>query len=120
MPDDLRSPIKHHLVLHRIDPEQGIRRFYCLMIERDLFGTVRLVRNWGRIGTNGQEKAEEFANEMRLVKPWRPSLKRSGGGDIRTCDRLDRGLTLSSTCIHQYEPCRSQLIKLYNDKAIFR
>ena len=51
MPDDLRSPIKHHLVLHRIDPEQGIWRFYSLMIERDLFGTVRLVRNWGRIGS---------------------------------------------------------------------
>jgi hypothetical protein len=26
-------PIKHHLVLHRINPEQGIRRFYSLMIE---------------------------------------------------------------------------------------
>jgi hypothetical protein len=38
MPDELRSPIKHHLVLHRIDPEQGVRRFYSLMIERDLFG----------------------------------------------------------------------------------
>jgi predicted DNA-binding WGR domain protein len=63
MPDDLRSPIKHHLVLHRIDPEQGIRRFYSLMIERDLFGTVRLVRNWGRIRTNGQEKVEELASE---------------------------------------------------------
>ena len=63
MPDDLRSPIKHHLVLHRIDPGQGVRRFYSLMIERDLFGTVRLVRNWGRIGTNGQENAEEFASE---------------------------------------------------------
>ena len=63
VPDDLRSPIKHHLVLHRIDPEQGIRRFYSLMIERDLFGTVRLVRNWGRIGTTGQEKAEEFDSE---------------------------------------------------------
>jgi predicted DNA-binding WGR domain protein len=24
------------------------------MIERDLFGTVRLVRNWGRIGTKGR------------------------------------------------------------------
>jgi predicted DNA-binding WGR domain protein len=60
MPDELRSPIKHHLVLHRIDPEQGIRRFYSLMIERDLFGTIRLVRHWGRIGTNGQEKAEIF------------------------------------------------------------
>jgi predicted DNA-binding WGR domain protein len=51
-------------VLHRIDPRQGIRRFYSLMFERDLFGTVRLVRNWGRIGTNGQELAEVFASEI--------------------------------------------------------
>ena len=51
MPDELRSPIKHYLVLHRIDPEHGIRGFYSLMIERDLFGTVRLVRNWGRLWT---------------------------------------------------------------------
>ena len=64
MPDELRSPIKHHLVLHRIDPEQGIRRFYSIMIERDLFGTVRLVRNWGRIGTNGREMVEVFADEI--------------------------------------------------------
>ena len=64
MPDELRSPIKHHLVLHRIDPEQGIRRFYSLMIERDMFGTVRLVRNWGRIGTNGQELVEIYDNEI--------------------------------------------------------
>jgi predicted DNA-binding WGR domain protein len=63
MPDELRSPIKHHLVLHQIDPEQRIRRFYSLMIERDLFGTVRLVRNWGRIGTNGQVLVETFASE---------------------------------------------------------
>ncbi|WP_245439884.1 WGR domain-containing protein [Microvirga aerophila] len=51
-------------MLHRIDPEQGVRRFYSLMIERDLFGTVRLVRNWGRIGTNGQELVEEFSDEI--------------------------------------------------------
>jgi predicted DNA-binding WGR domain protein len=60
---DARSPIQHHLVLHRIDPEQGVARFYSLMIERDLFGTIRLVRNWGRIGTNGQELVEAFASE---------------------------------------------------------
>ena len=52
---DARSPIQHHLVLHRIDPERHVARFYSLLIERDLFGTIRLVRNWGRIGTNGQE-----------------------------------------------------------------
>jgi predicted DNA-binding WGR domain protein len=63
MPDE-RSPIRHHLVLHRKDPGQGAARFYSLMIERDLFGRVVLVRNWGRIGTNGQEKVEEFASEL--------------------------------------------------------
>ena len=57
MRDDLRSPIKHH-------PVQGIRRFYSLMIERDLFGTIRLVRNWGRIGTRGQELVEFHADEI--------------------------------------------------------
>lgn len=63
MPDD-RSPIRHHLVLHRRDPLLGIARFYSLMIERDLFGTIRLVRNWGRIGTNGQELVEIHADEI--------------------------------------------------------
>ena len=81
VPDDLRSPIKHHLVLHRIDPEQGIRRFYSLMIERDLFGTVRLVRNWGRIGTNGQDKVEVFADEMAAGQALEamPRIKRRRG-----------------------------------------
>jgi predicted DNA-binding WGR domain protein len=51
-------------VLHRIDPEHGIRRFHSLMIARDLFETVRLVRHWGRIGTNGQKKVEEYADEL--------------------------------------------------------
>jgi predicted DNA-binding WGR domain protein len=64
MPDELRSPINRHLVLHRVEPDQGIRRFYSLVIERDLFGTIRLVRNWGRIGTTGQELVEVFDSEI--------------------------------------------------------
>jgi predicted DNA-binding WGR domain protein len=60
---DERSPIQHPLVLHRIDPDRRVARFYRLLIERDLFGSVRLVRNWGRIGTNGQELVEVFASE---------------------------------------------------------
>jgi len=63
MPDE-RSPVRHHLVLHRIDPEQRVEARHALLIERDLFGTIRLVRNWGRIGTNGQELVELFATEL--------------------------------------------------------
>lgn len=64
MPDEVRSPIKHYVVLHRRDPEQGVARFYSVMIERDLFGRVMLVRNWGRIGTHGRELVEEFGCEI--------------------------------------------------------
>jgi hypothetical protein len=39
-----------------------LRRFYFLMIEYDLFGTVRLVHNRGRIGINGQELVDVFAS----------------------------------------------------------
>lgn len=53
MPDEC-SPVQHDLVLGRVDPEQGIWRFYSLMAERDLFGTVRLVRNWGRSARMGK------------------------------------------------------------------
>jgi predicted DNA-binding WGR domain protein len=52
------------LVLRRIEPDQGVARFYSLMVGRDLFGAIRLVRNWGRIGTNGQELVEVFADEI--------------------------------------------------------
>jgi predicted DNA-binding WGR domain protein len=61
---DKRSPVQHAVVLHRVEPDRGVARFYSLMVERDLFGTIRLVRNWGRIGTNGQELVEIFADEL--------------------------------------------------------
>jgi predicted DNA-binding WGR domain protein len=63
MPDK-RSPVQHALVLYRVDPDRGVARFYLLTVERDLFSTIRLVRNWGRIGTNGQELVEVFATEI--------------------------------------------------------
>jgi predicted DNA-binding WGR domain protein len=84
MPDE-RSPIRHHLVLHRRNPEEGVARFYSVMIERDLFGTVRLVCNWGRIGTNGQEKAEEFASEDeagKALETLAQAIRRQGCRDL--------------------------------------
>jgi predicted DNA-binding WGR domain protein len=59
-----RSPICRAVILRRVEPDKRMARFYNLMIERDLFGTVRLVRNWGRIGTLGRERAEEFGTEF--------------------------------------------------------
>ena len=58
MPDEC-SPIRYALVLRRIDPDRRMARFYSLMVERDLFGTVRLVRKiTGPLAEIGYAQAE--------------------------------------------------------------
>ncbi|RWB36556.1 MAG: WGR domain-containing protein, partial [Mesorhizobium sp.] len=46
--------------LRRIDQRQNMRRFYVLAIQPTLFGGASLIRNWGRIGTNGQSMVQTF------------------------------------------------------------
>jgi predicted DNA-binding WGR domain protein len=53
--------------LTRIRPKHRERRFYRLEIVTDLFGTVLLQRRWGRIGTDGQQVCELFADEMTAI-----------------------------------------------------
>jgi predicted DNA-binding WGR domain protein len=82
---DARSPIRHHLVLYRRDPEQGRARFFSLMIERDLFGTIRLVRNWGAVGSKGQEKVEIYSDETeaaRALEGWAETQRQKGYTDL--------------------------------------
>ena len=54
--DEERGP----LYLRRVDDSRNMWRFYKLCLQPTLFGEVMLVRNWGRIGTNGQVKFETF------------------------------------------------------------
>ena len=73
------------MVLYRRDPEQGRARFFSLMIERDLFGTIRLVRNWGFVGSKGQEKVEIFpekAQAAHALEAWAEAQRRKGYSDL--------------------------------------
>lgn len=72
--------------LRRIDPSQNMRRFYVLAIQPTLFGGASVIRNWGRIGTNGQLKIETFDSNydaetaaMRLQKAKRRRGYRDDG-----------------------------------------
>ena len=49
--------------LHRIDPARRMARFYAMRVERDLFGAVVLVKEWGRIGARGRMVGELHATE---------------------------------------------------------
>ncbi len=51
------------VLLHRIDPDRRMHRFYRLEIARDLFGDWLLIRAWGRIGSAGQSRTVSFPTE---------------------------------------------------------
>lgn len=76
MSSDADRPIH----LRRIDPTQNMRRYYSLAIQPTLFGGASVIRNWGRIGTNGQSMMETFdeAEEAKIamVKLQRTKRKR--------------------------------------------
>jgi predicted DNA-binding WGR domain protein len=82
---DARSPIRHHRVLYRRNLEQGRARFFSLMIERDLFGTIRLVRNWDFVGSKGQENVEIFPDEAeaaQALEAWAAAQRQKGYTDL--------------------------------------
>lgn len=49
------------IVLFRVDPAVNMARFYRIEILPTLFGEVSVLRNWGRIGTQGRMNIETCA-----------------------------------------------------------
>jgi predicted DNA-binding WGR domain protein len=46
------------IYLERTDPARNMARYYCLTVEKNLFGEFSLVRTWGRIGRTCQMQVE--------------------------------------------------------------
>ncbi|MGV2125560.1 WGR domain-containing protein [Agrobacterium vitis] len=57
----------YHIYVERIAPEQNMARFYALAVQPTLFGEVSLARDWGRIGTRGQQMVRLFDNESQAT-----------------------------------------------------
>jgi predicted DNA-binding WGR domain protein len=58
------------LRLRRIDAARNMARFYLLSLQPTLFGEISLIRQWGRIGGEGQKKIETFATQDDAVRAW--------------------------------------------------
>jgi predicted DNA-binding WGR domain protein len=61
------SQLSYHLHVQRVDAARNMARYYRLAIEPTLFGNVCVVRNWGRIGTRGQELVQLVENEKQAL-----------------------------------------------------
>lgn len=47
-------------LLHRVDPDLNMARFYRIEVLPDLFGEVIVERRWGRIGSRGQRRTASY------------------------------------------------------------
>lgn len=69
-----------HAHLHRIDPNANMARFYRIDLAPTLFGEVAVLRQWGRIGTNGRTTIETWPSigeaEMSANRTLRQKLRR--------------------------------------------
>lgn len=50
-------------LLHRIDPDQNMARFYRVEVLGDLFGAITVERCWGRIGGRGQRHIASYSSQ---------------------------------------------------------
>lgn len=46
--------------LIRVDPDRNAWRYYRMQIWPDLFGRALLLRQWGRIGTEGHRRLDPY------------------------------------------------------------
>ena len=74
--------------MRRVEPARNMARFYSLDVERDLFGRVVLVRRWGRIGTSGKVRLDEYEGEGAALAALHALERRKGrqgdwGGSLR-------------------------------------
>ena len=53
--------------IERVDPETNMYRYYRLRLMPDLFGGMSLLREWGRIGTQGQQRIDCFEDAGRAA-----------------------------------------------------
>jgi His/Glu/Gln/Arg/opine family amino acid ABC transporter permease subunit len=71
----------------RIDAARNMARYYRLAIEPTLFGNIALVRNWGRIGTRGQERVEFFDTKMKALSLFLEILREKRRKGYRSAPR---------------------------------
>ena len=61
-------------VLHRVDEDRNMARFYGIDVTANLFGDVCVVRSWGRIGKRGRVSMETFATLDDAVRSAQKTL----------------------------------------------
>ena len=71
------------LCLHRDGAASGLRRFYLLTVQLDLWGGATLVREWSAAGASRRVVYERFRDEGRAIDAIAADAKRMGAKGYR-------------------------------------
>lgn len=82
------------VALENVCPDENRFRFYVLSIDETLFGDVALVREWGRIGTNGRRRLDLFDDRVRAISSLEDWLERKRR---RGYEVVESSLSIGST-----------------------
>jgi len=63
------------IVLHKHVPERNRQRFYAISLERNLFGAWTVIRQWGRLGTHGQQRTSWHDTQEEAERALQRKLK---------------------------------------------
>jgi len=65
-----------YLILDRRDPSCTTARYYVLAVEPSRFGDATLIREWGRIGRQGQRRIELYDRYDQAAEQLEALLRR--------------------------------------------
>lgn len=64
------------IYLTKIDPAENEARFYVLDVQPTLFGEWALVKEWGRIGSEGEQRMTWFDEEREAYDALSQEIKK--------------------------------------------
>jgi len=57
----------YFMYIERTEASKNMARYYAMEISETLFGEACLTRTWGRIGSRGQSRLQQFESEREAV-----------------------------------------------------
>lgn len=85
-------------LLHRVDPDLNMARFYRVEMLPDLFGEIIVERRWGRIGGRGQSQSASYRSTSLAEAAACELVRQKCGAAIASLPVISRRLPDTEHC----------------------
>ena len=90
------------MMLRRVDPTRNMSRFWSARLQPSLFEEVLLVRNWGRIGSRGQERSYWFSTRQAALAAFNKLTATKCRRGYIAADAVTEAVTYRTAQVHDW------------------